>query len=334
MSRMRKKAVIAFGVVLVSAGLGLAGLGNLKAERQTLTIVCPWGVGSVGDDMLCALSPLLEEKLGTDVEIRYVEGEGGLSGVYDAARMPADGKTLLFTTQSMVINDLKGKIAFPFREAFEPVARLTDAVYILSTSFDTACSLFGSYRDMLSYVRSNPGKVSCGALSLSGIDGLAMEKLFPDGMIVPVEYNSGKALTEAVLEGEVQMQICCAGEIMGLIERSDLIPLAVLSDTRLAMLPDVPCTAELGLDASVGKWSGLCTPAGTEREQIEAICDALAEIAEDPGWIRFLTMSSYNERGAFLDTAGFERFLENEFGRYTAFLQQRGLLGRFYGEMD
>ncbi|MDO5377657.1 MAG: tripartite tricarboxylate transporter substrate-binding protein [Clostridia bacterium] len=332
---MRNRTVIFLGIMALAAAVaGLIGLADPGAGGETIAIICPWGVGSVGDGMLCALKPLLEEKLDADVEIRYVEGEGGLRGVRYASEMPADGKHFIFITQSMVINDLKGKIEFPFREAFEPVARLTDAVYILSTSFDTACSLFGSYRDMLAYARSHPGGIACGALSLSGIDGLAMEKLFPDGIVTPVEYDSGKALTQAVLEGEVQMQICCAGEIMGLIERNDLIPLVVLSDERLAMLPDVPCTGELGLNAAVGTWSGLCAPAGTEKEKIERICSALSEIAEDPGWIRYLTMSSYNGRGAFLDTAGFERFLENEYGRYTAFLQQRGLLKRFYGEMD
>lgn len=305
-----------------------------KMPGDSLTIVCPWGVGSSEDDMLCALRPFLEERLNAEVRIINIEGAGGLNGVHDAAGMPADGRHLLFATQSMVLNDLKGRIEQPFRETFAPVARLTDAVYILSTSFETARSLFGSYLDMVNYVELNPGRIRCGTLSLSGIDGLALDKLFPEGGIIPAEYDSGKALTEALLDGDIQLELCCAGEIMGLIQRSDLIPLAVLSDSRLAMLPDVPCTAELGIDAAVSKWSAVFVPAGTDAEQTERLYHALGSISQDPDWVRYLTMSSYNERGAFLDADSFERFLENEYGRYTAFLSRRGLLKRFYGEMD
>ena len=114
----RKRFVVGLAVLwwLFSCGAGRAETWQFK---HTVSIVCPWGVGSGSDCLLRTLAPLLEKELGVPVNIVTIQGGGGIDGVMYAATLPADGYHFLLGTQSMIMADLQGSIDFPLRRSWE-----------------------------------------------------------------------------------------------------------------------------------------------------------------------------------------------------------------------
>lgn len=103
---------------------------------------------------------------------------------------------------------------------------------------------------------------------------------------------------------------------------------------RCAWLPDVPCTGEMGIDSTVGIWRGLWARRDTPPEAIAAMDEAIVEAMNSRKWSKFLVVGSYELRPGYCNTADFERFIENEYGRYAVFYHRQKMLTRIYGEED
>lgn len=305
-----------------------------QETEDVVTILCPWGVGSAEDGALFVLRPLLEQALNAPVSVQTEAGQGGAQGVEYAVQMPADGNHFFIGNQSMILLDIKAELGHPYRNSMTPLVRLTNMTYILAVSQKMATSAFQNYNELVSYAHRNPGEIICGVLSVSGVDGLALEQLFPQGDVVPKQFDSGKQVMEDLILDQIQLCICGVGEIIGLIDRGDLIPLMVLDSQRLKAMPDVPCAAEYGLEMKASTWIGIWAPAGSDAEKTERFAAAVQEAMKCEEWKRYLIWSSNDQHGGFMNQTQFERFIENEYGRYTALYTRLGRLKRFYGEMD
>lgn len=302
--------------------------------ESEITILCPWGVGSAENGLLLVLKPLLESETGKSVAIRWETGQGGIAATELAEKMPADGFHYFAGNQAMIMLDIKAEVSSPFRDKMMPVARLTNMTYVLSTSRKMANSAFTNYEELISYTQRNPREIHCGMLSRSGVDGLALEQIFPKNNVVPVQYDSGKQIMSELLNGNIQLWICGIGEIIGLIDRGDLIPLMVLDTHRLKSMPDVPCAKEYGLNMSVNSWCGIWAPVGAPPKETEIFASAIKRSMSNESWKKYLIWSSNNQHGGYMNQQQFENFIENEYGQYTALLTRKGLMKRFYGEMD
>ena len=84
--------------------------------------------------------------------------------------------------------------------------------------------------------------------------------------------------------------------------------LVVLSENRSTAMPDVPCTVELGYDATIGPWRGIVAMKGTPEEAMQAFCDAVSEVAEtDPDWIAWKELNGLNDRKGFAKREEFKQ---------------------------
>ena len=225
-------------------------------ERK-VTLVCPWGVGGGADGTLRPLQTVLENELGVPVEIVNVEGAGGANGVDFTCKQPADGYTYVLGTQSHIMLDLQKILPVDFRAELQPVAKLVHSINIIAGSKKAMEGKYTNFTEFIAYAKDHPQELTCGMLSATGADSVAMKQTLAGGLgcdvtevekyVKIVNYSGGAELSSAIVGGHVNIMITGADEIMGLIESGDIVPLISISENRMSTLPDLECTGELGI---------------------------------------------------------------------------------------
>ena len=212
-------------------------------ERK-VTIVCPWGVGGGADGTLRPLQTVLENELGVPVEIVNVEGAGGANGVNYAYKQPADGYTYMLGTQSLIMLDLQKILPMDFKAEFLPVSKLVHSILIVGSSAKAMEGKFTNFDEFIEYAKAQPQELSCGMLTATGADSVAMKQTLAGGLgcdvtevedyVKIVSYSSGSEMSSAMAGDHIHISISGVDEIKGLIDSGDIVPLISLSEERMS----------------------------------------------------------------------------------------------------
>ena len=304
-------------------------------ERK-VTLVCPWGVGGGADGTLRPLTTLLQDIIGQPVEIVNVEGAGGATGMEYTLKQPADGYTYVLGTQSHIMLDLQKILSFDFREEFVPVAKLVHSINIIASSARAMEGKYTNFTEFCQYAQEHPKELSCGMLTATGADSVALKQTLAGGLgcdvteveqyVNIVNYGGGSELSAAVAGGHVNIMITGADEIKGLIESGDIVPLISMSEERMSVYPDVECTGELGIDSYVGTWRGLMCRAGTPQAAIDSLTVALEEAWNSDTYQEFLANACYLDRPGWAPADEFQTLIDEEYVTFEDYLKGAGLI--------
>ena len=231
--KMMKLAALAMSAVMAlslaacggGSGSGTSGGSGDGAQgdeadwtwERKVTLVCPWGVGGGADGTLRPLQPLLEEELGVPVEIVNVEGAGGANGVNYAYKQPADGYTYMLGTQSLIMLDLQKILPMDFKAEFIPVSKLVHSILIVGSSAKAMEGKYTNFDEFIEYAKNHPQELSCGMLTATGADSVAMKQTLAGGLgcdvtevenyVKIVSYSSGSEMSSAMAGGHIHISI-------------------------------------------------------------------------------------------------------------------------------
>ncbi len=314
---------------------GEAGAEGWEWERK-VTIVCPWGVGGGADGTLRPLQTVLEDELGVPVEIVNVEGAGGANGVNYAYKQPADGYTYVLGTQSLVMLDLQKILPMDFKEEFIPVSKLVHSILIVSSSKKGMEGKYTNFEEFIEYAKAHPQELSCGMLTATGADSVAMKQTLAGGLgcdvtevenyVKIVSYSSGSEMSSAMAGGHIHISISGADEIKGLIDSGDIVPLISLSEERMSSYPDIECTGEQGIDSYIGTWRGIFCRTDTPAAAVEAMDKAIKAAWETDTYQEFLKNASYLDRDGYETGADFQTLIDEEYVTFEEYLKNAGLI--------
>lgn len=288
----------------------------LAFPERKVEIVVGFGPGSGTDITARALSEPLSEVLGVPVVVTNIEGSQGLNGLEYAYKQPADGYTLMLTTQTQLITQIYGLSEIKFTEEFEPVSRLCHDVTILGAS---ATGRFKSLEELTEFAKANPKAVKIAGLAATGLDGMIIKQfVMNSGMDLDlVSFGGTSDCLSALLGDHVDLTICEIATAKSLIESGDMIGMMVLSENELEGI-DIPCSLDLGIDATIGAWRGLSIKKGTDPEIIKYLEDAIAKAMESESWQEFLKNNMLNYREGYANAEQFAEIWEEEY----AFFEQ------------
>jgi tripartite-type tricarboxylate transporter receptor subunit TctC len=97
-----------------------------------------------------------------------------------------------------------------------------------------------------------------------------------------VPYSGGGPATVGVMGNTVQMLFASVLPVLGLIRGGKLKGIAIASDRRSPLLPNVPTFQEGGLDYRTGTWFGLLAPARTPEGIVATLHRTVAEVLREP----------------------------------------------------
>jgi tripartite-type tricarboxylate transporter receptor subunit TctC len=280
--------MIAFGSrFIISAIIATFVMAARAAEAQDrypsrpVELVVPFAPGGGTDILARLLTDGLTRRLGQTFVVLNRPGANTNLGTALVARAKPDGYTLLMTSFGLAANpSLYRNPGFDPEKDLSPVSLLANAptILVVHPSFPA-----DNLKQFIAYVKAHPGKLnyaSYGAGSSPHI-GTELFKLLTGTEMVHVPFNGGGPAAMAVAGRQVEILFPSAVPVLGLIRNGGLKPIAVASDKRTPLLPNLPTFREGGLDFITGSWYGILTPAKTSPAIIEMLHANIVAVLQD-----------------------------------------------------
>ena len=250
---------LSFGVILAPS---IASAGDVYPSKS-IKVIVPFPPGGGADTLIRLIAPSVGELWKQSIVVENRPGASGFIGADLVAQSPADGYTLLMGSTAAVTEK---NIA-----QFSPVALVSASPYVVTINPSLNIS---SIKALITYAKSNPGKIRYGSSGPGSASHLAGE-LFASmaGVtLLHVPYKgTGQALTD-LLAGHIDLMFAPAQTVMPQIESGKLLALAQTGAKRSEALPNFPTVAEAGLPAySAVGWFGLFAPANTPKMTVQKI---------------------------------------------------------------
>jgi len=247
----------------------LAGLSALPiaARAQSfpsrpVTLVIPFPAGGPSDVFGRHLAQGLAPRLGQSVVVENKSGAAGVTGVDFVAKAAADPHVIgmMSASAGAIMQHLMPRMPYnPQRD----IAPLTLMVRVQEMLVVNSKLGINSFKDFVAAAKAKPGKITCGSAGTGGITHLAIELLKHEAGIdiLHVPYRGAAPATNDLISGTVDSTLLDISVSLAHIRAGTVKALAVTSDTRAALLPDVPTMRELGLPkVNSDNWYALIAP--------------------------------------------------------------------------
>ncbi len=263
---------------LLLAALPIASLAQAFPSKP-IRIVIPFGPGGGTEVVARSLGDLMHKSFGQPVVVENRPGGNSVIASEIVARSAPDGHTLLMTTDFHAINAAFG-IPLPYDSLkdFAFVAQLTTSPLMLVAHPSTGVK---SVAELIAAAKANPDRLSFASLGSSSPHYLAFEwlKKLAGIRLIDVPYKGGGQAAADVLGGQVNLMLIVAGNGIRQARAGKFVALAVTSERRVAVAPEVPTVAESGFPGyTLVNWYAMLAPAGTPKEVVAKLN---AEIVRD-----------------------------------------------------
>ena len=246
-------------------------------SSQPIRLVVPFAPGGGSDVTARLIAPKIGEGTGSSVVVDNRPGASGVIGTEIVMRSPPDGHTLVLIDTAHTVN----KILSP-NTPYDPIkdftavsmVAITPLILVVHPSLPVKTAV-----EFVSLARAQPGKLTMGSAGAGTSSHLGGEllRIVTNTQWVHVPYKgSGPALTDLV-GGQLQAFVGPLPGPIGLIKGGKLKALAVTSEQRARLLPDVPTLGELGIGgAIVNNWYGILGPAKIPPKTVATLAAAIA----------------------------------------------------------
>jgi tripartite-type tricarboxylate transporter receptor subunit TctC len=237
-------------------------------SRQ-VRFILPFPPGGPTDMLGRALAQKLAEQMGQPVIADNRPGAGGNLGLELGAKAPPDGHTMVLSSPLVSISpSLYAKLNYDPERDLAPVSLVA---YIQNVIIVHPSVPARTLPELIAMARRNPGKLNFGSGGIGTTSHLAPALLLSLAKIdmTHVPYKGTGVALSAMLGGEIDMLVMAVPAAAAQIQAGKVRPLAVLSDKRQPVLPQVPTAQEAGMaNYEVPIWYGILTSAGTPRDLV------------------------------------------------------------------
>ena len=278
MNRLVKWTLGAAAAAAVSVGLA-AQASAQSWPTQRVTVVVPFGAGSVTDILARIFADEMGKKWGQQV---IVENRPGLAGTAAVAKAAPDGYTLMVTSNGHTVSGLVTKDA-PFDPVkdFAGITRLGSAPLFLIAYPEVPVK---TVKDVIELAKKEPGKLnfsSPGLASTTFIAGAQFRRIAGIN-IVHVPFRSAPDAVTAVIRGDAQFYFAPINLARDQSEAGKVRAIAAATAKRIPELPNVPTFTEEGLPFVYDSWFGLMAPAGVPKPILDKISKDWADAIKTP----------------------------------------------------
>ena len=285
---------IAGGVILAFALLALIPIlpgpaSAAWAPNRPIQLICPWAAGGGTDRIARIVAVLLEKELQQPVTVVNRTGGSGAVGHTAGGTAAPDGHSITIVTVELAMMHWMGLTPITYKE-FTPVSLLNIDPAGVQVSMT---SEWKTLKELLDYVKANPGKAKASGTGKGGIWDLARAGMLKtSGMSIdamPWVPSTGAATgLQELVAGGVQVVTASLVEGRPLIDAGKVRPLAHMADARDPAFPNVPTLKEMGINWTMGAWRGIALPKGTPPEVVAVYEKALDKVVKSKEFVDFM----------------------------------------------
>jgi tripartite-type tricarboxylate transporter receptor subunit TctC len=284
--------------IVISTGFGLAALPGGAAQAQSnypnraIHVVVPYPAGGIVD----IVARTVTEQVGRDwkqtVVVEARPGGNSNIGTAAVARSDPDGYTWLVTGPAALVNPSL------YKDAGWDVKNLRCvglAVWNQSVALVNPSMPAKTIGEFVELARSKPGEFNFGNPGTGSSIDLSAQKLFQVANIklTNVGYKGQPPALIDLMTNLMHFEIVSLELALPHIKAGSVKPLAVMTDKRVADLPDVPTIAEAGFpEAAYVPWYGIYVPATTPDAIVEKINDGISKALQNPDVQRQLSVAN------------------------------------------
>lgn len=273
--------------VLAAAAVSL-GMGAGTADAQDypdrpIEMVVTFGPGGGADLMGRTMARLLEEPLGVSIPVSNVAGASGNAGLTRLRTNPTDGYTI-GTLISLTVASWASGLGDNAPEDFQVISVVQSSPSFL---FVPANGPHQSAEALFEYAKSNPVTVATSGYGTQ--DDVTLKLLANAGITMEnVPFQAPAERYASPIGGHTMAIYEEPGDVAQFIEAGQLVPVVVFSEERHPAFPDVPTSAELGIDISgLDNYRSVAVPAGVPEDRVAILEDAVAQAVSTEEWQEF-----------------------------------------------
>ena len=248
--------------------------------NRTIRMIIPFAPGGGSDALGRVLAERISSELGVAVIVDNKPGASSIIGTEAVYKAAPDGYTILLTNSAITSNPTFFKLPFDTQNLVG-ITKVANAPQLLVAYPGVP---FKNLKELLSYAKDNPGKVTIGTAGAGQISHLAAEMLAKSSgtEMTMVHYKgSGGALAD-LLGGQINMSFGTAPGLMQHIRNGKIIPIAVSSAQRMPSLPNVPSISEVLPGYDISNWFGIFAPPKTPKPIVDRIYQAITKALASP----------------------------------------------------
>ncbi len=308
-------------LVLASLVYSLSSFGQAWPSRP-VKLVVPFPAGSATDQIARVVGQQLQEALGQPFVVDNKAGASGSIAAAEVAKAAPDGYTLMVTTntpQAANVSLFK-KLNYDPVKDFAPVARLGTISFVLMVRPDFPAK---DLKQFITHAKSNPGKLSGGYGSAGSQVSQAMLRSMAKIDFIDVPYKGLPQAITDVLGGSITFTFADLANGLAQMKGEKLRPIAVTSEKRSRLAPEIPALAEELPGYELIAWFALMAPAGTSPDTVARLHKIVdASLAKPEIAARFAALGT---DVAPMNPQQLAAFIQSEIAKWAKMTKEAGI---------
>src|SRR6478672_5348045 len=278
-------AVNTCAVTLTAVALAVASAG-IEAQNyptRPIRLVVASSAGGGSDLLARTLGVKMSEDLGQQIVVDNRGGASGVIGTDIVAKALPDGYTLLIIQPSLTINpSMIRKLPYDAAKDFTPISLVVDAAQMIVVNAAVPAK---NVQELIALAKAKPGGLIFGSPGVGTSPHLTAELFkLKAGVDMPqVLFKGAGPAYVSLISGEVAAMVSTVLSALSHVKSGKIRALAVTTNKRTAVLPDLPTMMESGVpDFDTSQWFGILGPARTPRAIVDRLNQSIARSSTSP----------------------------------------------------
>jgi tripartite-type tricarboxylate transporter receptor subunit TctC len=276
---MRKTMLTTSAAVIALAGASFAQ----EWPTHPITLIVPFAAGGGLDVSVRIQAQRMSELLGQTIVAENVGAAAGTVGSLRAAKAAPDGYTFLIgnTGTHAYSQSLYKKLPYDAVADFQPAGMMTESPRALVARKTLPAN---NLREFIAWLKANETTAQFGSAGVGA--GTHIPCVLLNSAIgvniTHVPYRGEAPVVQDLIGGRIDYMCATIQTGAGLVNQGSVKGIAVMSEQRVPISPEIPTTGEqglLGVEASV--WNALFLPKGTPEAIVRKLNKAMSDALED-----------------------------------------------------
>src|SRR4051812_27440045 len=267
-------------IALTLASVSSQVLAQAKYPSRPIRVIVPYTPGGLTDVTTRMVTIELSKNINQNVIIDNRPGGNSIVGVETVAKATPDGYTLASVIAAHAANQtLYPKLPNDSIKSFAPVSLLVTAPLILCA---TNTLPVRDAKELIALAKAKPGQLTFASSGIGAAAHLTTELLMATTgtKMIHVPYKGTAPALLDLTSGQVTVMMDTPISMMPQVKAGKFKALAMASEKRVAVAPELPTLVEQGIPVVGGSWVGILAPARTPREVVHYLGGEIQKVVQ------------------------------------------------------